>query len=60
MAAVDPAPTDARERRDVVVPVPGPEDPPERAWLVLPHRHPVPTLLEETRDAVVGLSLIHI
>ena len=52
MAAADPAPTDAREHRDVVVPVPGPEDPPERAWLVLPHRHPVPTLLD--------LSLIHI
>ena len=56
MAAADPVPTDARERRDVVVPVPGPEDPPERAWLVLPHRHPVPTLLDETRDAVVGLA----
>ena len=35
MAAADPVPTDARERRDVVVPVPGPEDPPERAWLCL-------------------------
>lgn len=56
MAAADPVPTDARERRDVVVPVSGPEDPPERAWLVLPHRHPVPTLLGETRDAVVGLA----
>ena len=54
MAAADPVPTDARERRDVVVS--GPEDPPERAWLVLPHRHPVPTLLDETRDAVVGLA----
>ena len=56
MAAADPVPTDARERRDVVVPVPGPEDPAERAWLVLPHRHPVRTLLDETRDAVVGLA----
>lgn len=56
MPAAETVPADAAGRPDARPRVPGPREQPERAWLALPRRHPVPALLDEARDAVAGLA----